>query len=64
MQDHTREAVIEHKQLPFCMLNLVVDPHPEIRNIANQSLDIIMVIFHSIVVMSYEARTGVNVKWY
>lgn len=42
MQDHTREAVIEHKQLPYCMLNLVVDPHPEIRNLANQSLDIIM----------------------
>lgn len=37
------QAVIAHDRLCACILDLVVDPHPDIRSLANMCLDIIMV---------------------
>ena len=39
----TREAIMLHQHLTDCLLDLVVDPSPEVRHLANMCLDIIMV---------------------
>lgn len=44
LNEGTRAAVIAHERLAGCVLDLVGDPHPDIRRFANLSLDIIMVL--------------------
>lgn len=44
----TREAIMLHQHLTDCLLDLVVDPSPEVRHLANMCLDIIMVSAHQI----------------
>ena len=39
----TREAIMLHQHLTDCLLDLVVDPSPEVRHLSNMCLDIIMV---------------------